>query len=375
MMLPAFSGYLQLVANRKQASCPIHGDGATVYSTDPRPKFAVVVLLFTRGDMIATAAEENMLVGEVARGGKDMALPGQKFINGISNFVFGTNMPPDYVAHTVRNTPEIQARIKAGSFTLMRVAFDSTDSDAMIESKIGACNACGTAMLAILTRSSSSFNQHLVQYLGSRCNLYEFTNESDLNGWDVNTYIDKWNAEIPNLRRINPTAAFIGPALGVVAHFDSYLKPFLQACKSSGVIPDAVSFHSYPCTNTPDASECAPRAVNIGKNDVVACRNIVQAVFERSIPIGVTEWNIDANNPPKSYTQDASFNYTWTKNALKAMIESGCEIACQFDAASGAGYGLLDLVSTTSPYPVQVQYQPMVDAIKSYLNGGGTSSL
>jgi len=293
-------------------------------------------------------------------------LPGQVFVNGVSNYIFGTNMSTDFAATTVRNTPAIQSQIKAAGFTIMRCAIPNGSSNAYIDLTAAACNACGTVMLVILSDTDNVWNQSLVTYLGSRCLLYEFGNEPDLAIAGA-TYLANWNSFIPVLRALNTGAAFIGPALGVFANVNTYLVPWLQGCVTSGVMPSAISYHVYPCTSsTCDQTCCTPLSGNFAR-DAATLRAAIATVTPLSLPICLTEWNIDASNPQKAYTQQNPFNTTWTEAAMESMVAGHLDMACQWDAAGNAGGGTDDLISTQSPYPQQVQYAPMVVEIAKYL--------
>jgi len=97
-------------------------------------------------------------------------------------------------------------------------------------------------------------------------------------------------------------------------------------------------------------------------------------VLGHTLPLCLTEWNIDANSPPQSYTQDATFANTWYAQAIDNMVTGGYDICTQFTFGSGSAFGQLDLVSTTSPYPVRAGYATFKSKITQYLGtlvGGG----
>jgi hypothetical protein len=303
-----------------------------------------------------------------------MPLPGQVFINGVSNYIFGSHIGTDYAANTIRNTPAIQAKAKEAGITLLRCSIPQGSTDAYIDQTASACAACGADMLVILTKNGDKpWNQHLVSYLGNRCKLYEFGNEPDLGGVSWQTYLSRWNQEIPGLRQINPNAAFIGPALGVFGNRESYLKPWLQGCLSSGVLPDGISFHIYPCTGQGSSSVCSTKSGNF-KNDAATMNALVTGVLGHTLPLCLTEWNIDANNPPQSYTQDSAYVDAWYQQAIDAMVQGGYAICNQFSFASYSANGKLDLVNTQSPYNIRAGYTTLKTKITQYLGtavGGG----
>lgn len=330
----------------------------------------VAARLLLRAPGVATQKIRDLSVRfrtrQVVGSGGVVKLPGQQFVNGVSTYIFGTNMSQDFATNTVRNTPVIQTQIAAGGFTVMRCNIPVSSTNAFIDQTANACNACGTQMLVILSESNATWNQSLVTYLGARCLMYEFGNEPDINGVTTAQYLAAWNSQIPALRALNSSAAFIGPALGVFSNVNSYLIPWLKGCVTSGNLPDGVSYHVYPCTaSTCDQTCCTPKSGNF-QTDAGTLRAAVQSVTSAPIALCLTEWNLDATNPPKAYTVANPFNTTWTEAALDSMVAGNLDLACQWDAAGNAGSGLDDLISTTSPFAAQVQYAPMVNRIAKY---------
>ena len=187
-----------------------------------------------------------------------------------------------------------------------------------------------------------AFNQHVVSYFGKRCQLYEFGNEPDYFGIPFNQYMSAWNKTIPLLRQINPAAQFIGPAVINSNGFYNYMPQFLKGVKASGVMPDAISFHYYPCWQMDEATCLASAATYTSATQQV--RNLVTSILGRDLPIGLSEWNYDPRNPPPSYGDSADFITKFTTAAIKAMVKGGVAFACQFDAASYSGYGRLDMI-------------------------------
>jgi microsomal dipeptidase-like Zn-dependent dipeptidase len=292
-----------------------------------------------------------------------MALPGQQFTNGASNYLFGSNVPPDYTKNTIVNTPQIQQLIKQAGIMLLRVAITDKSSDAEINARAEACANCGCAMLVILPHHDLAFGSHVISLLGDRCNLYELSNEPDLNNISCSQYLSYWNEQIPVWRKINPNAAFIGPALGVFSNLQSYLIPWLKGCQASGNLPDGVSYHMYPCYHS-SRKACAAKAPDIG-SAATTLRNAVISTLGFSLPICCTEWNIDPSSRPPAYTTQPSFVAPWFHAAIESMVANKLDMACQFDAGSGDSYR--DMVSTTT-YQPQADYQPMVDEICKYLS-------
>jgi hypothetical protein len=207
------------------------------------------------------------------------------------------------------------------------------------------------------------FDKHVVTYAGNRCRLYEFGNEPDLAGASIGTYLQQWNKAIPLLRKISPGASFIGPVTYNDQGNHDFMRNFLEGVKTSGVLPDAVSFHWYPCyQDTREA--CLAKASSYGEV-AMGVRSEVQATLGKDLPIGITEWNYDPGNPPPAYGDDPKFITQFSANALQAMIQAGVAFACQFDAASYSGYGRLDMFDINTNQP-KSQYLAIKSLIAKY---------
>ncbi len=294
-----------------------------------------------------------------------MPLPGQQtWKDNISSFLFGTNDTYEWYKQNIQTETSIQQALRDAGFTLMRSFFFDNLSDAEIEKRITTIEQSGTHCLGVITNIyNSSFDEHLIRYLGQRCDLFEFGNESDYNDISIESYLQQWNTLIPLLRSINPQAKFIGPVTYNELGKDNYMQLFLQGVKASGVLPDAVSFHWYPCFDDPQ-NACLSKVSSIA-DAVQYVRNLVLGTFGKNLPIGVTEWNFDPENPPPAYGDNADFIQQFTTNALRTMAQSGVAFACQFDAASFAGYGHLDMFNVMNDQP-KPQYYAIKAMIQEY---------
>ncbi|SRR6266487_71542 len=292
-------------------------------------------------------------------------LPGQKiWKQNVSSFLFGTNDTYEWSDNNIQTQPAIQYALRSGGFTLIRTFFPDKGSDTDITKRVETIEKSGARCLGVITNISNvPFDEHLVSFLGSRCLLYEFGNESDWNDISVQTYLQQWNTVIPLLRKINPSAKFIGPVNSNALGNNDFMQNFLEGVKASGVLPDAVSFHWYPCYQNTEAV-CLSNADTAGQA-VESVRSLVQSILHKDLPIGITEWNFDPDNPPPAYGDGAQFMTKFTTVALQSMIQAGVAFACQFDAASYAGYGHLDMfnVATNAPKP---QYYAITNIIKEY---------
>lgn len=292
-------------------------------------------------------------------------LPGQQlWKQGVSSFLFGTNDTYEYSYQNIQTQPAIQSDLRTAGFTLMRSFFADNANDATIEQNMHTIENSGTQCLGVITNIFNvTFDEHLVRYLGHRCLMYEFGNESDYNNISIESYLKQWNTLIPALRRINPAAKFIGPVTYNDQGIHNYMEAFLEGVKTSGVLPDAVSFHWYPCYWNTEAA-CLAKASSYGQV-ARGVQAMVQSVLGKDLPVGISEWNFDPNLPPPDYGEDAGFITKFTTEALQSMAQANVAFACQFDAASYSGYGHLDMfhVDTAQPKP---QFYAIKDLIQKY---------
>ena len=277
-------------------------------------------------------------------------LPGLQVWNqGVSSFLFGANDTQEWSQNNVETSPEIQDALKSAHFSLMRTFFfdksladGHATTDAEIEQRLQTVQNSGMTCLAVLQNIFNvAFDTHVVTLAGSRCQLYEFGNEPDYNGISIESYLKQWNSTIPLLRKINPNARFIGPVTYNDQGNHGFMRAFLEGVKTSGVLPDAVSFHWYPCYQDTQAS-CLEKAGSYGQA-AEGVQAMVADILGKDLPVGITEWNYDPGNPPPAYGDDANFITRFSTDALHSMALAGVAFACQFDIASYGGYGRLDM--------------------------------
>ncbi|WIG59183.1 MAG: hypothetical protein OJF49_001930 [Ktedonobacterales bacterium] len=292
-------------------------------------------------------------------------LPGQQIWNdGASSLLFGTNDTYEWSSQNLETNPDMRKALRNAGFTLVRSFFPDNASDAVIDQRITTIEDIGAQCLGVITNiSNTAFDKHLVTYLGPRCQMYEFGNEPDLNNISLSMYLKQWNTLVPQLRRINPTAKFIGPVTATADGKNDFMRGFLDGVKSSGILPDAISFHWYPCWNM-SRDDCLSKADSYA--DVATnIRREVRDTLGKDLPVGISEWNYDPGNPPPDYGDEASFITQFSQRAIQAMVEAGVAFACQFDAASYSGYGRLDMfnVATGQPKP---QFLALKQLIQQY---------
>jgi len=326
-------------------------------------------------------------------------LPGQQiWKNGVSSFLFGTNNTQAWSDDNIETDPYniIQPSLKAAGLTLMRSFFfhhsladNHRTSMAEIERRLKTIENSGMVCLGVLqgirtdpsnpgsdpiSDTDFDFAKQVVAYAGNRCNLYEIGNEPDI-GDDqltIQQYLQKWNEFVPTLRTINPNAKFIGPATYnnqgnhcTYTNEQSYcfMRKFLQGVKASGVLPDAVSFHWYPCsTNDPKTCLVQTSSYAMVTNEV---KGWVHTDLGKDVPVGITEWNMDpgSNN---TLGDNSQFMHDFTVAALKQMISAHLDFANQFDAQDYSGYGSLDMFDINKNDQPKTQFTAIKDLISQY---------
>src|SRR5579862_3287278 len=283
-------------------------------------------------------------------------LPGQSFLpSGISNYALGMVTTGPYLSPNFLDSRAIQSLVKAAYTTVVRVftADLGTDSDATLDTYYTAITNAGCVMLVNLQHPWDDARcQHIVTHYGSRCLLYEFGNEPSLyTSPTVSTtqYNSYWTTTIPHLRSINAAAAYMGPAI-IVGDPGGYLSSWLTAVVSSGILPDAVSFHMY-CSDTSETKEMALAAYYYVYTEDI--RQQVTTALGHEVAICLTEWNFDSGFPPGAWGTDPTFMIPFTTNAWGAITAAGPALACIFNICSGAGGGggLLDLIDSVTQAP------------------------
>lgn len=103
-------------------------------------------------------------------------LPGQQiWKEGVSSFLFGTNDTYEWSSQNTQTNPAIQNALRSAGFTLIRSFFPDNASDAAIEQRMRTIENIGARCLGVITNIFNvTFDEHLVRYLGSRCQMYEF---------------------------------------------------------------------------------------------------------------------------------------------------------------------------------------------------------
>jgi hypothetical protein len=341
---------------------------------------------------------------------KPGALPGEQIWgNGVSSFLFGINDTYDWAGNNIENTPAAQQALKGAGFTLVRSFFSeqhigwplghTLTTDADLELRFRAIESIGAQCLGVLAvsgdpqyDSSLQFLDHVLTYAETskpgttRCQIWEYGNEPYSN-MSAAAYLQRWNHDIPILRAHHPNAKFVG-LVDSGPYFDQ-IQAFLNGVKQSGVLPDAISYHDYPCYNSPDyidtpadAQACDALITQGGSylpsysDRIRKVKQMIRATLGKDIPLGITEWNVSPNNVDMvnghlPLTMSPTYQPHFIQEMYAAMAAAGLDFATEFDGMSGAGEGTagsLDLIDgNNTPRPWIGTYQ---STIASYRQGG-----
>ena len=296
-------------------------------------------------------------------------LPGQSiWRNGVSSYLFGTNDPTfDHVLPTDPNyrlnqVQSMRSALKQAGITLIRTPL-AHNGGQEIEQRLAQIQQIGAACLGILSMTDLALDRKIVDTAGTRCQMYEFGNEPDNSGsndaMSPDQYASQWNAIIPALRQDlqqkKIQAMFIGPV--VASPNTGYIRTFLQNVPNA--LPDAVSFHMYPCTDV-DQQTCLTQNVNEYAPSAQRVRATVRQVLNRDLPLGVTEWNDNWRNQAKPEESDPAFMTAFTTKSLQSLAQGQVAFANQYNMGTGANDGHLLMTANGQAKP---QLQAMATMI------------
>lgn len=316
---------------------------------------------------------------------------------GVPSYLFGINQSFDWAGTNLENTPAAQQALKRTGFTLIRTFFseqhlgwpfhDGPTTDADLELRFASVEKSGAQCLGVLYvaddptfNSSLKFLDHVITYAETskpgtiRCRLWEYGNEYG----NMATYLKRWNTDIPYLRARHPQAKFIGPV--IAGPYLDQMQAYLTGVKTSGVLPDAISYHDYPCYKSPDyidttadASACDALVNRTYTGNILKFRFMVRATLNKDLPLGITEWNVSPNfvnlvGGKLPLTMSPSYQPHFVQEIYAAMRSGGLAFAAQYSAMCGCGVGTagaLDLIDTTgAPRPWITAYRAAIAAAR-----------
>jgi hypothetical protein len=307
--------------------------------------------------------------------------------NGVSNLIFGTNDSGEWGhpnleftnAQTAPGTPNttVQNALKRAGFQLDRMFVNHNDfatgkemSNAEIAARVNtAANMGAQCIITFSSISSNStppsgdtmtdlqFAEHVAtltdgRHSGyARCSMFEIGNEPDCGGgpFTNGAYAATWALYVNTLRAMRPDAKFIGP---VECNGVSEMLWFLQQIVTHHYpVPDAISWHWYPCGS--GWSSCPISLTQQIINDAQTVRNDLQSTIGHQLPLGISEWSADPNpngTNNMAYTEPQMSSFITA--SLQAMVQAKLDFGAEFAAQSVAAYGGLDMFdSTNTPRP------------------------
>ncbi len=183
---------------------------------------------------------------------------------------------------------------------------------------------------------------------GSSVVYYEYGNEEDLLGVDVNGYTASWNAVVPQLKRLALHGQFVGPVN--FQYNRTYLTTFLQRANPR---PDEVSWHEYTCDDSWASSICISHIANWTHhfNDA---RAAMTATIGTALPIMITEWNYAPNAVPN----DGKNNNPVTNTAIP-LISPNSALTTQGSAFLSQYQTMITKGQQPAPLPTTNPLQPL----------------
>ncbi len=170
----------------------------------------------------------------------------------------------------------------------------------------------------------------------------EYGNEEDLGcsgGSPITAtqYQASWNSVVSRLKTNYPTFQFLGPV--TYQANPTYIATFVNGANPQ---PDFLSWHEYVCS-TSDSNDYCMSHINNWANHVNDTNTAVQKAIGHTIPIMITEWNLDPGSDQRY--NDQTFIQQWTTNALNewaSLVNSGVYAAYIYTTESHPSFQLID---------------------------------
>ena len=256
-----------------------------------------------------------------------------------SPYLFGTNLGLFNGNDQVLTSATTRARVQQMHVRIIRMPVRSSLSEATEIQAAQVIKSLGAVPLVVLHAAvdanvladDSRVISDMNNVFGSSLVYYEYGNEEDLLGVDVNGYTASWNAVVPKLKRLAHNAQFIGP---VNYQYDrDYLTSFLRQANPR---PDEVSWHEYTCDDSWAASICISHIAH-WTNHINDARAAMTGAIGMALPIMITEWNYAPNAVPNDgKNNDSAFMATWTATALQTLAANGVFASMQYSVTNTA---------------------------------------
>ncbi len=236
----------------------------------------------------------------------------QSSIFGINLSMYGPEAPEQFVDDPVTHDMFTHLGVP-----LVRIPIRDGLSDQRLLTVLRAVESAGATPVVILhgalVANPLKIDLHLLglvrEVFGAKRVYVEFGNEEDNNHVTAPRYTRAWNHVLPALRARSPSSYIYGGPVAFEADYP-YIDYFVRHAVPR---PEFISWHEYVCARSDSAQLCAARisrwSVHAGRINA-----LVQAALGRTLPLMISEWNLDANPDPR-YAR-AQFIGPWVRRAL-----------------------------------------------------------
>ncbi len=319
------------------------GAGASwdVAGTGESVNFSCYALNTGGNAALPCAPNPNATPTPTPTGGPDSA----HLIRSVNDSLFDTN-------DQLMNDPTTQAIVRTHNTPIVRMPFRDALTDAQDMQALSAIKNTGAAPLVIVHGACVSdpytIDSHwlsLVAQVFTTGPVYvEYGNEEDLScnggaGISATVYQASWNAVVSHLKATPAYSSysFIGP---VTYQSDpTYIATFVNGANPQ---PDYISWHEFVCSSSDSDSYCLSH-INNWATHIATTNSAVQSAIGHTIPIMITEWNLDPGRDHRYSNQ--SFIQQWTTNALSewsSLTSSGLYAAFNYTCESHPDFQLID---------------------------------
>lgn len=282
----------------------------------------------------------------------------------VSPLLFGTNLSLFDGNDQVLNSSGARTMLSQMHTRIIRMPVRSSLSESVEVQAAQAIKDLGAIPLVILRGAVDEkviaddmrMINDMNRIFGKSVVYYEYGNEEDLLGVDVNGYTASWNAVVPRLKHLALNGDFIGP---VNYQYDrNYLVTFLQQANPR---PNEISWHEYTCDDSWSDTLCISH-IDRWTDHIADARAAMQSTIGTVLPIMITEWNYAPNAVPNDgKNNDPAFMSTWTTKALQVLAANRVFASMQYSCTNTA----IPLITsggaaTAQGLIFQNQYQSMI---------------
>ncbi len=238
-------------------------------------------------------------------------------IYGINLSMYGPGAPDQFV-----DDPATRALFASLAVPFVRVPIRPGVPDQRLLAAMRSVSASGATPVIILhgpaVPGALAIDIHLLglvkSVFGSRTVYLEFGNEEDDSGISAQAYTAAWNMIIPELRARSARSYRYG---GPVAYDDDlpYIRYFVRHAVPR---PNFLSWHEYVCGPQNTDRYCDTHIARWAAH-FKATNALVRRTIHTTLPIMITEWNLDANSDPRY--ADRAFIGPWITAALRELMQ------------------------------------------------------